>query len=581
MSGLVRLAALFVCVAGVSACSGNAQPAPNGSADLVLKNGRVYTVDDARPWARALAIREGRIVAVGSEQDVSRLVGEGTRIVDLGGKLVLPAFHDAHAHPVWGGLSYSRCPLYAGESPADYQKLIARCVADEPGAGWLVGFGWRDGLFEPEGVPTKDLLDAVTTERPLAFYSVGGHSVWLNSKALHEAGITRATPDPPNGRIDRNAQGEPIGALQEAATELVAPFLPPPSQRAQQDALRYGLAHFQSLGIVGWQDASVPIHPAEKVRIVETYAALRARGELEAHTVLALTWDNARGLEQVSDLLAAAERARSQKLDVRTIKFFVDGVLAQRTAALIEPYADQQGLRGELQIAPAVLTEAMVQLDARGFQLHVHAIGDHAVRSTLDALALVEARNGRKDRRPLISHTNLVAAEDWKRFAELGVIAVFQPLWARLEEYMRMTAVRVGPQRMEHMYPSASLQRAGARAAYGSDWAVASANPLEGIGVALTHRDPGAASGEALSPAERVTLEQAIESYTLTAAYASYKDDVSGSLEIGKSADLVVLDCDLFKIPVVEIAKTRVLLTLYAGRAVHGDVSAVGARARE
>jgi predicted amidohydrolase YtcJ len=577
----VVVAALVLALTGIGACNRGAPPAQAGGADLVLKNARIYTVDTSRPWASAVAIRDGRIVAVGSDEEAAKLAGKQTQVIDLGGKLVLPAFHDAHAHPVWGGLSYSQCPLYAGNSPADYQRIIAKCVADEPGTGWIVGFGWRDGLFEPEGVPTKELLDEVTIERPLVFHSVGGHSIWLNSKALQLAGITRDTRDPPNGRIDRDANGEPIGALQESATELVAPFLPPPSDRAQQDGLRYGLRYFNGAGIVGWQDASVPIGPAERVRIIDTYAALHRSGELKAHTVLALTWDNARGVEQVADLQAAAEKARSQGLDVRTIKFFVDGVLAQRTAALIEPYADQRDLRGGLQIAPDALREAMVRLDAHGFQIHVHAIGDQAVRSTLDALTVVEQRNGKKDRRSLISHTNLVAADDWKRFADLGVTSVFQPLWARLDEYMRMTGVRVGSQRMEHMYPSASLQRAGAKVAYGSDWAVASANPFEGIEVALTHRASGATDGEVLSPVERVTLEQAIASYTRNAAYASFKDDVSGSIEPGKSADLVVPDRDLFRIPVLQIAKTRVLLTLYAGQAVHGDLSAVAAGAGE
>lgn len=570
----VRAAGAAAALATLVACGSKAPPADAGGADLVLKNGRIYTVDAAHSWASAVAIRDGRIVGVGSDEDIAKITGGKARVVDLGGKLVLPAFHDAHAHPVWGGLSYSQCPLYEGNSPADYQKIIAKCVADDPGTGWLIGFGWRDGLFEPEGVPNKDLLDAVTTERPLLFHSVGGHSVWLNSKALQVAGITRKTPDPPNGRIDRDSKGEPIGALQESAMELIAPFLPPPSEKAQLDALRYGLKYFNGVGIVGWQDASVPIAPTEPVRIIDTYAALHRNGELKSHTILALTWDNARGIEQVPDLIAAAENARSRGLTVRTIKFFLDGVLAQRTAALIEPYADQAGVRGEMQIPFDTLSDAITQFDARGFQIHVHAIGDQAVRAALDAVAKAEQSNGKKDRRTLISHVNLVAADDWKRVADLRVIPVFQPLWARLDEYMRMTGVRVGAPRMDHMYPSESLHKAGVRVAYGSDWAVASANPLEGIEVALTHREPGASAGEVLSPVERVTLEQAIESYTRNAAYANFKDDVSGSLEVGKSADLVVLDRDLFKIPVTDIARTRVLVTLYAGEAVHGDLAA-------
>lgn len=570
-----RLGAL-ACLAGVSACQPSAPSADAaGAADLVLKNGRIYTVDASRAWATSVAIRDGRITAVGKDADTARLVGAQTKVVDLHGKLVLPAFHDAHAHPVWGGLSYSQCPLYEGNTPAEYQQLIAKCVAGQPGSDWVYGVGWRDGVFTPEGVPDKKLLDAVAPDRPVAFMSVGGHSIWLNSRALQVAGITKDTPDPPNGRIDRDAKGEPVGALQESAVDLISAILPPPSTKAREDALRYGLDYFNALGIVGWQDANVSISSEDPAQVIQTYASLRDKGELKAHVAIALTWDNARGAEQLADLLAASERLQGLGLEAKTVKFFLDGVLAQRTAALIEPYSDQPGLRGDLQVPLDVFNEAILQLDARGFQVHVHAIGDRAIRASLDAFAKARERNGKKDNRHLVSHANLIKREDWARFAELGVVGVFQPLWARLDDYMRMTGVRVGPDRMAFMYPAGSLMRAGAKVAYGSDWSVASANPLEGIEVALTRRDPGATQAEQLAPDERVTLEQAIRSYTLNSAYAIHKDNVTGSIETGKSADLVVLDRDLFRIPVNEIAKTQVLLTLFAGDAVHGDIPAL------
>lgn len=584
------LAISMVLPAGLAGCKPVPPPASaaaqiqSGSADLVLKNARIYTVDAARPWASSVAVRDGKITVMGDEDATAASIGTGTQVVDLHGHLVLPAFLDAHAHPVWGGLSYSRCPLFEGNTPADYQRLVAKCVAEQPGTGWVYGTGWRDGVFVPEGVPHKRLLDAVAPDRPVALSSVGGHSLWVNSKGLEVAGITRDTPDPPNGRIDRDAKGEPIGALQESAIALIESILPPPNKREREAALRYGLKYFNGIGIVGWQDANVAARN-DPTQVLQTYVSMQRKGELRAHVILALTWDNARGLEQIPELLAASRRLAAQGIEAKTVKFFLDGVLAQRSAALLQPYADQEDFRGELQIKPAIYRAAIQQLDAQGWQVHVHAIGDRAVRETLDALEAAQERNthsqARRDNRHLISHANLIAPEDLPRLARLGATVVFQPLWARFDDYMRMTGVRVGPGRLRHMYPSASVLRAGGRVAYGSDWAVASANPLQGMEVALTHLEPGTSAGELLSPEERVTLEQAIAGYTLNAAYAMHKETVTGSIQPGKSADLVVLERDLFKLPVDRIARTRVLLTLFAGRPVHGDWAGLAARGKK
>lgn len=575
---------LVLAIAGVAiACTKQpSQPAGDAAAELVFKNGNIHTVDATRPTVTALAVRGGRIVALGGEEDVATLIGPQTQVVDLQGRLVLPAFHDAHAHPVWGGLSYSRCPLYDGNSISDYQKLIAECATKEAGSGWLYGVGWKDGLFLPEGVPDKKLLDAVVPDRPAAFTSVGGHSIWVNSKGLAAAGITRDTPDPPNGRIDRDAKGEPIGSFQEAAVELILKKLPPPSDQAREDALRYARKHFNSLGIVGWHDALVPISVDEPGQAIppgvpQTYASLARKNELNAHVRLALGWDTTRGVEQIPDLIAASERLAEVGVAAKSVKFLLDGVPAQRTAALIEPYADKPGFLGDMHIAPSVLEDAVTRLDAAGFQVHIHAIGDRAVRTALDAFEKARERNGAKDHRHLLSHVNWISTADLPRFAKLGVIVVFQPLWACLDEYMVMVGVRVGPERLSHTYPVASLMRAGGKVAYGSDWAVASANPLEGIEVALTRRFTGATEGERLAPDEHVTLAQAIENYTINAAYASHLEDRSGSLVVGKSADLVVLDQDLFKIPPEQIAKTKVVLTLFAGDAVFGDLATIAA----
>jgi predicted amidohydrolase YtcJ len=577
-----RLVALAI-VALATACSKQTpQPAAESAAELVFKNGTIYTVDASKPTATSIAVRGGKIAAVGADADTAALIGAQTKIVDLQGRLMLPAFHDAHTHPVWGGLSHAGCNLYDGNSPEDYQKIIAKCATDEPGDGWIYGSGWKDGLFPPDGVPDKKVLDAVVPNRPVAFTNVGGHGIWVNSKALEVAGITRDTQDPPNGRIDRDKKGEPIGSFQEAAVELIVKKLPPPSDKAREQALGYARDYFNSNGVVGWHDALVPISGDEPGQAIppgvpQTYAAMAKNGTLKGHVRLALAWDKKRGVEQVPDLIAAAEKLAAAGVPARSVKFLLDGVPAQRTAALIEPYSDMPGFKGDLHIDPAVLKDAVTRLDAADFQIHIHAIGDQAVRTALDSFAAAREKNGAKDHRHLLSHVNLISKDDLPRFKDLGVVVIFQPLWACMDDYMVLVRDRVGPARMEHMYPVRSLLNAGGRVAYGSDWPVASANPLEGIEVALTRLAPGSTDGELLAPEERVTLQQAIESYTIDSAYAMHLEDRSGSLVVGKSADLVVLDHDLFKIPANQIARTKVLLTMFAGAAVHGDLNAVSA----
>ena len=461
---------IVLMIAGLaSACSKQeSQPAADNAAELVFKNANIYTVDAARPTATSLAVREGKIVAIGADADTASLIGPQTKVVDLQGRLMLPAFHDAHTHPVWGGVSHSGCALYDGNSPEDYQKIVAKCAADEPGTGWIYGSGWKDGLFPPDGVPHKKVLDAVVSDRPVAFTNVGGHGIWVNSKALELAGITRDTPDPPNGRIDRDKNGEPIGSFQEAAVELIVKKLPPPSDKAREQALGYARDYFNSNGIVGWHDALVPISGDEPGQAIppgvpQTYAAMAKSGALKGHVRLALAWDKKRGVEQIPDLVAAAEKLAAAGVAAKSVKFLLDGVPAQRTAALIEPYSDMPGFKGDMHIEPAVLKDAVTRLDAAGFQVHIHAIGDQAVRTALDSFTQARERNGAKDHRHLLSHVNLIAKDDLPRFKDLGVIVIFQPLWACMDDYMVLVGARVGPARMEHMYPTMSLLSSGGR----------------------------------------------------------------------------------------------------------------------
>jgi len=558
-------------VALLLSTSGAGYAADGAGADLILTNARVYTVEAKQPWAEAVAVKDGRIIAVGSSATVGKLRGAATKTVDLGGKLVLPAFGDAHVHPLFGALSRSRCPLQDGQTIADYQALIAKCVAAAPGDGAIYGVGWSDALFPPNGIPRKELLDAVTTTRPLIFESVGGHTYWLNSKALEVANITRATKDPQNGTIDRDpTTGEPVGSLQEAAMELVRPLIPPPSATEIQNSILYVADHFNRLGIVSWNDAGVDFGDDGGSAMVDAYKAVMDAGRLTSRVTVSLKWKNERGMDQLPSLLRAAERANSLGIPTHTVKFYVDGVIPQKTAYMLAPYENSDE-RGAPQIAPEVLKQAMVAIDARGMHGFFHAIGDGAVRLSLDAIEAARKANGAKPTHHMITHMNVVDPADQPRFGKLSTFAQFQPTWASWYDYMDLTVAAIGPERAKYIYPAGSIVRAGGKLAYGADWPVGSANPLEGIEVAITRRTAGDPNARPLLPAEGVSIEEAIASHTINVAYVNGFDAVTGSIRTGKSADLVVLDKDIFRLPVYEISKAKVLVTVFKGKPVFGN----------
>lgn len=546
------------------------------AADLILTNARVYTVEEKQPWAESVAIRDGKIVAVGAAAQVGKLRGAATRTVDLGGKLVLPAFGDAHVHPLFGALSRTRCPLQDGKTIADYQALIAKCVADAPGNGTVYGIGWSDALFPPNGIPRKELLDAVSTMRPLIFESTGGHTYWLNSRALEIAKITRDTKDPPNGTINRDAAtGEPIGSLQEAAMDMVKHLIPPPSKSEIQNSILYVADHFNSLGIVSWNDAGVEYDADGGSPMVDAYKAVLDAGKLTSHVTVSLKWKNEQGMEQLPGLLKAAERANSLGISTHAVKFYVDGVIPQKTAFMLAPYENSGDERGTPQITPEVLKQAVTAVDAKGLYAFLHAIGDGGVHISLDAIEAARKANGPKATHHMVTHMNVVDPGDQLRFGKLATFAQFQPSWASWYDYMDLTVAAIGPKRSTYIYPAGSIVRAGGKLAYGADWPVGGANPLEGIEVAMTRRTAGDPNAKALLPDEGVSLKKAIASHTVNVAYVNGFDDITGSIKTGKSADLVVLDRDIFKLPVYEISKTKVLVTLYEGKVVFGSLNAV------
>jgi predicted amidohydrolase YtcJ len=558
-----RLAAAL-CLLGPGLSMG-ASAAP---ADLVLRNGAIYTVDASRSWADAVAIRDGRIVYVGNDAGLGALVGAKTRVHDLRGRMVVPGLQDAHIHPISGGIETLGCNLNAGKTADEYVAIVRACAASQPQGSWVLGGGWLMSVFGPGGRPSRTLLDAVVPDRPVLLWSTDGHTGWANSKALAIAGITRDTPDPADGRIDRDPQsGEPIGSLQEGAANLVGKFAPPASPAQRINGLRYTVQMLNAFGITGMQDASASLAD------LEAYAALDRAGGLSLRAVVSQWWEREAGFEQIEAMEQRRRQFSHGHVQASAVKIMQDGVMENYTAALLEPYLVEGSPRGIPMVEPEALKKIVTTLDAKGFQVHFHAIGDAATRQCLDAVAAARAGNGSSGLRHHISHLQLIDPADIPRFRELGVVANFQPLWAYADPYItELTLPFLGPERTGRMYPIGAVHASGAVVAFGSDWSVSSANPFEQIEVAVRRVDPTLARGEAFGPEQRLPLPEAIAAFTINAAYVNGVERDTGSIEVGKSADLVVLDQNLFRIAPEAISDTKVLLTLFEGQPVYGEL---------
>jgi predicted amidohydrolase YtcJ len=564
------LQVLLVATLMISACERESvQKASPGVApqvaDTVLINGGIYTVDAKRSWAEAAAILDGVFIAVGSNSEIEALTGPATRTIDLSGNMALPGFHDAHVHPTMGGYAILGCALEAETSVGDIIDKVTDCVA-EGGDGWLEGHAFDLGLFGENG-PDKLPLDEIDTERPIVLWGSDGHSAWVNSRALELTGINSETQDPPLGVIERDEFGEPSGTLRETAQELVRAVMPTPTHEGNIKALSEGIRHLNSLGITSYIDAWVGLED------YHSYQAVDQAGELTARVVTSLTYESGFAKhhgDEFDQVLAGRNAYESERLSHDSIKLFLDGVLEGETAALLEPYVGKHGHSGKLIMNPEELATAVTRFDAMGLQVHMHAIGDRAVRSGLDAIEAARQQNGESDNRHHISHLQMIQIDDIERFASLNIAANFQALWAEPDDWiMELNLPVLGEERVQAMYPIASVERAGGRLVAGSDWNVSSANPLAAIEVAMRRQSPLTETGPVLNESERVSLPTMIDAYTINAAWLMHHEDKTGSIEVGKQADLVVLDRQLFEISATEISDTRVLLTLLDGEAVY------------
>ena len=543
---------------------------PKGSApakaDYIFTNGAVYTMDESQPWAEAVALGGGKILYVGNNTVAGKFRNEDTRLIDLNKRMLLPGFHDSHIHLISGGIELGQCNLSELQSRKEVFKNIKDYAARNPDKSWIVGGGWALPLF-PGGNPTREELDLLIPDRPAFLSAADGHSAWVNSLALKIAGIAKDTPDPKEGRIEREDKtGEPSGTLRESAMELVSRHLPELSADDNLLALETAQAMANRFGITSIVEASADED------ILEAYLALDRSNELTVRVLASLYVDPKKGEAQIEDLIAKRSQNQGRLLRATTAKIFADGVIESGTAALLEPYLNRPGYRGIPNIEPDQLNHLTTVLDRNEFQIHIHAIGDWAIRMSLDALEIAQRTNGLRDARHHIAHLELINPDDIPRFRKLGVVANFQPLWAYQDSYItELTEPVLGPERSRWLYPIGSVVKSGAKIVGGSDWSVSSMNPLDAIQVSVTRRALEDAEGRPWISEELVDLPVILAAYTINGAYVSHQEELTGSIKPGKSADIIVLDKNLFDIPPSEIHKCRVLLTLLEGKEVYRD----------
>ena len=551
-------------------------------ADLVLVKGHIYTSNPAAPWAEAVAIREGKILLAGTNQQVEKYRGAGTQVIDLGGRMAMPGIIDTHTHFLWGSAGLAGVLLYDAKTVEqvrqillDYAKAhpLAKANADEK---WIYGAGWNYGFFPTaDGLPTKALLDEAFPDRPVAFLSSDGHSLWVNSQALAAANIHHATPNPGaggaavRGIIVRDAKsGEATGVLEEGAKNLVLSVMPVTHEQ-KLSHIRLGMIEANSHGVTGVVNATGDIPE------MELYRELHQRGELTVRMTTAFATDvgvrHTISPEELATFDEARRRFHDDWVRAGIIKFFADGVIETHTAAMLEPYANTPGQKGSTLYTPEEFHRDFLELDKHGYQVMTHAIGDGAVRTTLDAYEAVEKEDGPRDRRWRVEHIEAIKPVDVPRFAKLGVIVSVQPwccpsLGAPWGD--EPWADNVGASRLSEGLRWHDLEASGALMINGSDWPVDTLNPFPTMQIALTRQTIDGKPAEGFYPDQRLTLPELLAGYTRNGAYAEFMEDKVGSLESGKLADVIVLSQDLFQVPPNSVGKTKVVLTVVGGKVV-------------
>jgi predicted amidohydrolase YtcJ len=544
------LAAVFVLIAGGTMAWAECVP------DLVIINARVHTVEPARPAAEALAICGDTIARVGSTADVRALAGATTRVIDAAGRLVLPGFNDAHVHLIAGAKEIVGVDLRPARDAADLARRLREHAARLPRGRWITGGYWDHEAWPGKALPTHAQIDAATPDHPVFVQRLDGHMALANTLAMQLAGITSQTRAPDGGTIVRDAAGDPTGVFKDNAMDLLWRVVPPDTDEEILQKASAALKLAASLGVTTIQDMTAS---AAELR---AYQTLRARGQLTARIYSIQN----HGIDGLKDA-GIATGFGDDWLRIGGIKLFADGSMGSGTAAFFEPYADDPSTNGLLLHPPGELQRLVFDADAAGFQPIVHAIGDRANAIVLDVFERLVRARGPRDRRPRIEHAQVVRDADKPRFKALGAIASIQP--SHCIDDMRWAETRIGRARSAIAYDFKSFADAGARIAFGTDWFVEPLNPMLGLYAAVTRQFPDGTPAGGWFPEERLTMEQAVEFYTLGSAYAEFADGRKGSLSEGKLADLVMLSRDIFTVPPREILDTRALLTVVGGRVVY------------
>lgn len=541
------------------------------AADTVFLNGAVYTVNATQPTAAAVAIAQGRIVYVGADDTARQYVGRKTRVIDLQGRTLLPGFQDSHLHP--GDVPNPDTALDLGglKTREEIFERIRHFAASHPGQAWIVGTGWDEAAFLPSGQPTREMLDALVSDRPAFLTNNSLHMGWSNSLALAKSGIAVGTQDPPNGRIERDEAGRPTGVLQEAAMDVVRGVIPPLTTDEMAAGLAAALNELKRNGITAFMEA------LSSPALLQAYLALAQAGRIDQRVAVCQYYDPALGDDrQVNDFISWRKAFRETSIDANCVKIVLDGAYGSHTVALLQPYSDEPERfgNGKLFLDPDHLRRVVARLDAEGFQVHVHALGDGAVRASLDAFAEARRVNGVRDSRHTLAHLAMIDAADLPRFKAFGVVANMSPLWNRGDPWETVFAPKMfGPERSANLYLTRSLLDAQATLVWGSDWPVTAVDPLDGIETAVTRRYPGGKNPDGVEdtswiPAQRLTLPEAVAAYTASGAYLLHDEAERGTIAVGKLADLVVLSRDLFATDPLAIHAIDVDMTLVGGQVV-------------
>jgi hypothetical protein len=532
-------------------------------ASLILTNARVWTAEPKKEWAAAIAVRDNRILAVGTAKEIAAYRAESTRVLDLGGRFVMPGFIDAHIHFGGGALRLSQLDLNAAKSLAEIQSVLKKFAAENPRAAWVQGFGWQYAAI-PGGLPRRQDIDAVVADRPVFLTAYDGHTAWANSKALELAGVNAETTFDGYGEIVKDANGQPTGVLKESAMGLVRRAIPAPTREERLAALRRALKMAASLGITSIQNQG-----GDRADI-ELYKELLDAGQLTVRVSQAISVGPQTTREQIAGIAELKREFDGPMLRIGGIKIMLDGVIETHTAAMLEPYSDSPGNAGRSPWTQEQLNRIVAAADRAGLQVATHAIGDRAVRMALDAFEYAsQSARASEDPRFRIEHIETLSATDIPRFARLGVLASMQPIHAD-PATVDVWARAVGPEREKRAFAWRDLERAGARLVFASDWpACISVNPIRGLHVALNRQTPEGYPAGGWVPEQKVSVETALSAYTRAGAFASFERNLKGSLAAGRLADIIVLSSDPFKVKPADFHTLKVLLTLFDGKVIY------------